>query len=96
MGCSNLEAGGLTPLEGGGISSDGGQQRVDVPSHVRVVIVEWFRVGDLGHHLGLILVAIARSWVEASEPRLSSSAVTNELRMDVERAQIALGIGEII
>lgn len=83
-------------MEGGGISSDSGQQGVDVLSHIRVVIVEWFRVGDLGHHLGLVLVAITRSWVEASEPRLSSRAVTNELRMDVERAQIALGIREII
>lgn len=75
---------------------DGGQQRFDILGHVWVVRVEWLRVGGLGYQDGLLLVASARSWVDASEPGLSSSVVTMVSDVNVERAQVAFGMGEII
>ncbi len=91
VGCSNLEMGAsLTLLNDGDIAIDSGQQRIDIFSHIWVVGVEWLRVGGRGYHHGLFLVATARSWVESSEPRMSSSVVTNESDIDVEPAQVAL------
>ena len=61
-----------------------------------VVFVEWLRVGGLCHHLGLFLIAIAGSWVKASEPRPSRTIVTNEFCVHVERTQVTLGVGKVI
>lgn len=96
--CSNGEIGGTSALldGGGGIASDGGQQKFDISSHIWVVGVKWLRVGSRCYQFGLFLVATASSWIESSEPCLSSGVVTSELDIDVEQAQVALGIGEII
>ena len=97
MSCFNLKGGAITTLsERGGSAIDGRQERIDVLNHTAVGSVEWLRVSSRGYNYGHFLVTVSRSWVEPSELRLSIVAITNELDIDVETAQVALGMGEIV
>ena len=97
MSCFNLKGGAITTLsERGGSAIDGYQQRIDVFTHIAAAGVEGLRVRGRGYNHGLFLAAVARSSVEHSEPRLSITAVPNEMDIDVETAQVILGMGEVM
>lgn len=78
------------------VTGDGGQQSLHVIGHVGISLVELSRVGRLGQHPGLVLIGGPRLWVQSGEPRLGVGVVVGEVDVDVEGAQISLGVREIV
>lgn len=92
----DLEGGAVTLLEGGGLAFHSGQHVIDVLGHVWVVGVERLCVRGLGHGDGLFLVAFGVGRVEAVEPCGGGGVVAGVADVDVVRAHVAFGLGEVI